>query len=378
MVYVVRRARKARFCMRGFTLVELLVVIAIIGVLVGLLLPAVQSGREAGRRIQCTNNIRQLGLALGTHVEAYGTFPPGASLCSDPGNSWCSSGTVHCVHCQGPNWNHFLLQSLDLDDLWTQVVVCGTGFENEPDELEWGVDANHSGPSTQNIAAFLCPSSIRRDPAKDLTDGPWDCEGPYLMARSNYAACWGAGVYINKTRPDGTPQPAPLDGLFGVTFIPGWNTTYANSGYRGNWKIAPGSGVPPAAVRDGLSCTLAISEVNFINSTTEGRGSWAINMPGAASFMAKTRPNAEGSNSTSDAFDVVPMCDLTIPPSDPMHCTQNRNDANIWAAARSRHLGGVNAVKADGAAGFISNSIDLGVWQAMATIAGGEPVTPPL
>jgi prepilin-type N-terminal cleavage/methylation domain-containing protein len=371
-----RRLSLQRQSAAAFTLVELLVVITIIGILIALVLPAVQSAREAGRRIQCANNMRQLGLALSTHVESYGAYPPGASLCSNPERSWCSSGTAFCVRCQGPNWNHYLLPSLDLSDLWWQVVALEDAYDNGPDELEWGVDADHTGPSTQNIAPFLCPSSVRRDPSQDLTDGPWDCEGPYLMARNNYAACWGAGTYLSKTHSDGTPAPSPLDGLFGVTFIPGWNTTYAGRA-TGPWKIAPGCGVRPAAVRDGLSQTLAISEVCFINSQAEGRGSWAINMPGAASFMAKTRPNAQGSNSTFDAYDKVPMCDLTIPPDNPMHCSQDRSDANIWAAARSQHPGGVNAVKADGAAGFIANSIDIEIWQAMATISGGEAVTPP-
>ena len=137
------------------------------------------------------------------------------------------------------------------------------------------------------------------------------------MARNNYGACSGAGMYINKTNGDGTPAPSPLDGLFGVTFIPGWNTTYASSQYTGSWKIAPGTGIPPAAVHDGLSNTMAVSEVTFINSQAEGRGSWAINMPGAASFMAKTRPNALGTNSTYDAYDVVPMCDMTIAAQQP-------------------------------------------------------------
>jgi len=361
----------------AFTLVELLVVITIIGILIGLLLPAVQAARESGRRAQCGNNLRQIGVALNAHVEAYGTFPPGASLCSDPNRSWCSSGTVFCVRCQGPNWNHFIFEQLGMDGFYREVVDSATSYSNEPDELEWGYGSDHTGASTLNIPVYLCPSSEARNPAQDLTDASWDVEGPFRMARGNYAACWGAGVYINQTNSDGTPAHSPLDGLFGVTFIPGWNTIYSGQEERGTWRVCHSCGVRPAAVHDGLSNTMAVSEVCFINSQREGRGSWPINMPGAGGFMAKTRPNAQGSNSTDDAFDEIPMCDTTIPTSDPLHCTQNRSNANIWAAARSRHATGVNVVMADGAVGFVSNSIDIGVWQAMATIANDEVLTRP-
>jgi hypothetical protein len=122
---------------------------------------------------------------------------------------------------------------------------------------------------------------------------------------------------------------------------------------------------------------LAASEVCFINSQAEGRGSWDISMPGAGSFMAKTRPNASGSNSTDDAFDNTFDCDQTLPTTDPMHCTQNQTDANVWAAARSRHPTGVSVVMGDGAAGFVSNSVDFGVWQAIATINGNDPAARP-
>jgi prepilin-type processing-associated H-X9-DG protein len=122
---------------------------------------------------------------------------------------------------------------------------------------------------------------------------------------------------------------------------------------------------------------MAVSEVCFINSQSEGRGSWAMNMAGAGFYMAKTRPNAMGSNTSDDAFDNVPFCDTTIPASNPMHCTQNRNDANCWAAARSRHPGGVNVVMADGAVGFVSSSVGMDIWQALATISNNDVGTRP-
>lgn len=106
-----------------------------------------------GATCRCANNLRQIGLALGSHVEAFGTFPPGATLCSDPTMSWCSSGAYNCVQCQGLNWNHFLIAYLDNPKLYDEMVSFATTNANEVDDLEWD-----STSTTQEQARRTSPS----------------------------------------------------------------------------------------------------------------------------------------------------------------------------------------------------------------------------
>jgi soluble lytic murein transglycosylase-like protein len=107
------------------------------------------------------------------------------------------------------------------------------------------------------------------------------------------------------------------------------------------------------------------SEVLSFDSQYDDRGVWAANAMGSSVYVARQTPNsAENDN--------IPMCDAAIPAGDPLHCSQNRADGQVWAAARSRHPGGVVSLYADGSTHFEVNDVDSAVWKALSTRAGDD------
>ncbi|MEQ9069283.1 MAG: DUF1559 domain-containing protein, partial [Gimesia chilikensis] len=167
---------------RGFTLIELLVVIAIIAILIALLLPAVQQAREAARRSQCKNNLKQLGLALQNYHDTHGVFPPGGviGLCggTPPTNL---TGLQECTdqHSLGGNWLLYILPQMEQSSLWDKAAPVLSGR----DPLDYMNNIfGHWSP-----AAYRCPSH------------PWDRRSNVAfrsiehMSRGNYAANYGNG-----------------------------------------------------------------------------------------------------------------------------------------------------------------------------------------
>jgi prepilin-type N-terminal cleavage/methylation domain-containing protein len=345
----------------GFTLVELLVVIAIIGILVALLLPAVQAAREAARRMQCTNHLKQISLAVLTHENANGSFPPGLPSCTR--ENWRTGGTQAGAFCEGPNWLAAIFPQIEQQALWDSIMECMRNQPSVCDDCEHqvnnvgrGVPVFYTCPSAEKMKVLLNAHSLES------------------LAKGNYVANFGSDTYIQCV---GSTRPCEHDinraGPFGVAMVPGWEgvtQSVDHASGRGTFKAGTGQGVQIGEIKDGTSNTIMASEVVGYDSATDGRGVWLSTMMGSSVFTARTGPN-------SALPDTIPVCDSSIPANNPLRCTQNRNDHNTWAAARSRHGGGVVAARCDGSVMFVSDNIALPVWQAMCTRSGGETVTMP-
>ncbi|QDU52037.1 putative major pilin subunit [Gimesia panareensis] len=307
---------------RGFTLIELLVVIAIIAILIALLLPAVQQAREAARRSQCKNNLKQLGLALQNYHDTHGVFPPGGviGLCggTPPTNL---TGLQECTdqHSLGGNWLLYILPQMEQSPLWDKAAPV----LNSRDPLDYMNNIfGHYSP-----AAYRCPSH------------PWDRRSNVAfrslehMSRGNYAANYGKG---NLT------------------------ASYTNSS-GGVFTI--NSSISIRDIKDGTSNTLLTGELNYINdNTSDARGAWVYSGMGGSAFSTGRNPN-------STTPDILPKCSSTTE----MPCTE-ANDGTQIAALRSQHVGGVQVGLADGSCRFISENISQTIYQALGTRANREVI----
>jgi prepilin-type N-terminal cleavage/methylation domain-containing protein len=378
----------------AFTLIELLVVIFIVGLLVALLLPAVQAARESSRRVHCTNNVKQIAIAIQNFVSANQRFPPGLPNCSPAHSQWISGGAQmgdYLATCQGPNWASTIFAYLEEPYFDERIRACLRYNKHACDDCEHDDAGSPDGtPGTGGVTrrtptCYLCPSAQTmsilfgsKGPAVDGLGGYFNgsdsVAGLENLAKGNYAANFGKDSYVNSAVPAmkgvaGVAYDKRNAGLFEVPLI-ALGQGSGSSAQKGIFKLATHSGVRLPEVTDGLSQTLMISEVQIWDTWKDVRGVWCCAAPGASSFLAKTAPN-------SSSPDVTIGCDSSIPAGDPLHCTQNQTDGQLWAAARSAHPGGVVAAMADASVRFVGDDIDLVVWQALATRDGGEVVAVP-
>jgi prepilin-type N-terminal cleavage/methylation domain-containing protein/prepilin-type processing-associated H-X9-DG protein len=314
----------------GFTLVELLVVIAIIGILVALLLPAIQAAREAARRSQCVNNLKQLGIAIQNYHDSHQQLPIGAYSC-----------------CQG-TWQPAILTYIEEQQLGDMYQFLP---KNEQYFLiEYSYDADQStapsiSPPMRNyevtqkrIPSLTCPS----DEPQVAQGGIYGREG---VTYHNYVANFGNTNHKGEVHP-GTPAIAYL----GSPFI-GQDGSTVNHKLFSRFR----------QITDGLSKTIAFSEtVQGQNGDLRGFTWWGW----SAGFETYASPNG----SDSDRMQRPEYCKMEEP--NPPCATAAGPRFNN--AARSRHSGGVNAVMCDGSVQFVVDDVDLNTWRAASTIKGEE------
>ena len=317
---------------RGFTLVELLVVITIIGILVSLLLPAVQAARESARRMQCANNIRQIALATCTYESLVRVFPPGGNSPTVPGKN---------------GWNRPNVPDFSTDFTWATKLLPyleQLNVYNMYDFKQSPVTTVNAIARSQPVMVYVCPDDRLQinEPRPGELGGPagnWDV---YSRMRLNYAANYGNTGYEQ------------VD-MSGVKFLGGFFT-------NGHPQMA-------SEIRDGLSNTLSFSEV------LPGWGPAYLGPPGDG-MVAEGGQAFEGLLTPNSSSPNV-VCNMCPPQraTTGIPCVVDMTDANQTMASRSIHPGGVNSTFGDGSVHFISDTIDAQTWRTLCSSHGSETIT---
>ena len=337
----------------AFTLVELLVVIAVIGILVALLLPAVQAAREAARRTQCSNNLHQIGIAMHNYHGVNGRFPIGQF---DWMSSWGWEGRFQGSGTSMMGHTYFvqLLPYVEKSQLWEvyrplmDIPNHASGVLNFGGMREW---RNHVEEELKTVVpTFVCPTDF--GPPRVKVPGAADLIG----FTGNYIMCAGSTTF--GARGWSSDRFWRMNGIFYI---------YSSTRMRD--------------ILDGMSNTLLAGETIVIKESVDtsigggtygeaqnpdrfdARGAYYWGVWGGALFSSFWPPNT----STPDRLDSPPLCLDTL-------ATPCINSGDMANYTRSRHDGGVYVSMADGSVRFVSDSIDRFIFQALGSRNGGEVV----
>jgi prepilin-type N-terminal cleavage/methylation domain-containing protein/prepilin-type processing-associated H-X9-DG protein len=345
---------------RGFTLIELLVVIAIIAVLIALLLPAVQAAREAARRMQCVNNLKQIGLALHNYHDVNGAFPMGSgnSMTTAVGTYFPKQGlSVHCA----------ILPQMEQNAIYN-AINFSWGDEESTTNIPYLIQLT---AQSAQIAAFVCPSDLYA--------------GDYVTNSNNYFASLGTSSCYIQTG--------------SVT----WPTTTLYQGLPSTGMFTYQASFNMASVQDGTSNTIAFSESTVgdpkgvAGEVNVGVTSVAIpagaqvqdanaNIPtvlqGLAAcgtaWQARTAgvDNQRGANWMHGSMAFTLFNTIALPNSVSWtYCSSSTSgSASTFSEADSYHSGGVNTLMGDGSVRFIKSTISRQTWWALGTRATGEVI----
>jgi len=361
---------------RGFTLIELLVVIAIIGVLIALLLPAVQAAREAARRSQCVNNLKQIGLAVANYLSSNSdTMPP--STVDPPVNQSLSAGIPganHSAHVR-------LLPYLEQTPVYNAI--------NFSVDARWGPASGGVAPDAGNIAgawgvinatatittvkSFLCPSDP--NPGASATLG-WP-GATKLVGACNYPISIGTNRHLNGWRTDGPTYVASnWDGAFPVVTLASFVDGTSNTAVFSEWVKGPAVGMPGP---DGLGMVYTGPTSVYPSSTDPG-----IYNP-TQEWLAAQQCQTNGTTQNWSwkgeywTYGGTMIYSHTQTPNR-RACAysdvgQDGRGSVTQAGPSSMHPGGVNVLFGDGTVRFVKSTVNFIPWYAIATVNGNETVS---
>ena len=324
----------------GFTLIELLVVIAIIAILIALLLPAVQQAREAARRTQCKNNLKQIGLALHNYLDVYTKFPPAfvsdISTTNTPGGEWS-------IHAR-------LLPYLEESNLYNQADLS----------LAYGDPAN-LGIATQRVNAYLCPSDVN-DKQRVGSSGS---SIHYPITYGYNGGTWR--VWTNATRQIGNGAFAPNSRFSTAHFTDGTSNTLGFMEVKAFTAYNRDGDTGTSAIPNTAADVDALIAAGGSNKSESGHTEWVDG-----------RVHQTGATVTLPPNSIVNVPGGTRPDEgDYTSCREDKTCATpTYAAvtARSWHTGIVNTVLMDGSVRSISENIDLGTWRNLGQRDDGNVV----
>ncbi|TWU56784.1 hypothetical protein Poly51_27010 [Rubripirellula tenax] len=371
-------ARSRRGSNRGFTLVELLVVIAIIGVLVGLLLPAVQAAREAARRMSCSNNFKQIGLALHNYHSAYKKLPMQMGGTSRPGTNWFQAGDQANQLSLG--WLVGLTPFFEQQAVWEQISnpsvvnLAAPGTIRNPPWPAMGPtitdenNVNGSGVNTRNTAyaPWMTEMSTLRCPSDPGTGLP-------AMGRTNYAACIGDGVDFMADGayfPNLNPSSARAEnirasgrGVFVTRIAMGFRDILdglSNSIAAGEITTDLGDRDKRTIPRFGIGFTNARDNPLFCRNQPAGQGLDPLRPLFWASGVTQLAASNQGRGYRWASGTATYSSMNTILPPNSEVCVTFSDTGQGMFPPSSRHQGGVHILIADGAVKFITDSIEAG------------------
>ena len=356
--------RKRAISWSGFTLIELLVVIAIIAILIALLLPAVQQAREAARRTQCKNNLKQIGIALHNYHDTHSCLPPlkiwaNGTDCPGGPDGWHNTG--------GWSWRVMILPYVEQSAMYNKI-----DFTNHHSQRNCPNSANSWGTFTGTpFAAYLCPSD----------DTPAVIGG---NAGTNYGAAVSASAQCQ----------LPFGQASGTITYERLAAVFQMHGNTGPLKVTL------TDIKDGTSNTIAVAEI-FRGRRTAIRGSGAYGLDGSGrchrwmvegacevtgtlgrgGALGSMSGGFEGSGGNPGGHLQVGATSASTGDGGPNDTRADQsswngeNDEGIHNGFRpssSKHVGGVQVLLADGAVKFASNNVDSNVWNAAHSRSGGE------